>query len=178
MIIYAAAKPIEEYDVTVLGHRVGLYSSYCHNPQLLALIMLATPLPYDYEAEGVPDHAKRVEVHPIEALIESLYFEIAGQPLGVILSTMNPLDAANLMRLADLSGLPLVAQTYQGIDIKFFYSLLGARAASWALNYRGGVSRAGNVITASFGGSRTAFQVSAEDIYLHETLTKRGIGNG
>ena len=171
-MIYASIKPIEEYDVRLENGEVyGLYQSYGYRPDLLALVMLATPFPYDYEGDVLP-LKRRVCLKDISSLEKSLPFEIDGRTLSVILKTLNPIEICKLLRLVDLTTLPMVVKFFDG-DPKIVYDIVGARSAAWALSYRGKISTAGKIKRVAFGGAKTVFDILSEDLALHKVLQEK-----
>jgi len=151
MIKYATIKPIEEYNVTMPSGNVhGLHDSYGYNPALLALILIGTPLGYDYEGNKPPG-SRQVIIKNIESLKESLNFKLGADTVRDLLKTLNPIEFYNFIGPYDLLELPLVKVAYLS-DQKLFKHMVGARAAAWGMNYRGSVTTKGKITMASFGG--------------------------
>ncbi|MCK4814498.1 hypothetical protein KA005_01905, partial [bacterium] len=91
-MIYAATKPIEEYNVhTDKGFTCGLYENYGNEPALLALIMISSPLPYDYEGD-TPEMEKRVSINNLEPLKATLKEFLLGKSIEDLLCTLTPLE--------------------------------------------------------------------------------------
>lgn len=153
-MIYAAALPIQKYDVTLeSGNVFGLYSSYSHDPVLLALILIATPFGYDYE--GRKNSAEcRVEITNLEPFKLTLQTVIREKKIKDHLMSLNPLEFYNLINdltPEELQTIPLVADVYKD-DPETLRLVVGARTAAWAATYRGRLDKvAGNVVHAAFG---------------------------
>ncbi len=153
-IIYAAAKPIEKYDVTLeSGNTYGLYSTYGHYPPMLALIMITTPFGYDYE--GGKDRGEcRVVVTDVEPFIQTLEVEVGGKKIKDHLMSLNPLEfytLINELTQEELQTIPIVTDAYKD-DPETLRLVVGARAAAWAATYRGRINRVeGKVVQAAFG---------------------------
>lgn len=174
MITYAVMKPIEEYDVTLdSGNVFGLYNSYGHLPSLLALIMIGTPLPYDYEGDK-PKEQRQVEIKNIDPLKITLHEEIQGATVEKLLKTLTPIEFYQAIEDEDIAHLTLVKEVFKGDD-KPFKLVVGARAAVWGMNYRGKIKSDGNIVKVSFGDN--SVNVPDDMIILHEALLGR-ITNG
>ncbi len=170
MITYAVTKPIEEYDVTLdSGHVFGLYKSYGHLPSLMALVMIGTPLPYDYEGNK-PKGKRQVEIKKIEPLKATLLEEIGGVTVEDMLKSLSPIDFYKAIEDEDLRHLTLIKELFKGDD-RPFKLVVGARAATWGMNYRGKLKSNKNVINVSFGNN--AVQVPRSMVILHEALLGR-----
>ena len=86
-MIYAAVKPIEEYDVhTDKGFTSGLYANYGNEPALLALIMISSPLPYDYEGDKAA-MKRQVAINNLEPLRHTLKTLLMGELIEDLLCT-------------------------------------------------------------------------------------------
>lgn len=152
-MIYAAVKPIEEYVVEYDGTVYGIYEEYKYEPELLSLIMISTAIPYDYEIPGVPPEYVSVSVGLIEPYYKTLDEEIDGVRVGDLLSVMNPLEFFKLIDTVDLSHLSLVREVFirKDVDLSMWLPMLiAARAAEWAVNYRGETETKGNVVSVNF----------------------------
>ncbi len=170
MITYAAMKPIEEYDVTLdSGNVFGLYNSYGHLPSLLALIMIGTPIPYDYEGDK-PKGQRQVEIKNIDPLKDTLHEEIQGVTVEKLLKTLSPIEFYQAIENEDITHLTLVKEVFKG-DAEPFKLVVGARAAVWGINYRGRVKSKGNVVKVSFGDN--SVNVPDDMIIFHEALSGR-----
>jgi len=152
-LIYAATKPIEEYDVhTAEGFTSGLYKNYGGEPALLALIMIGSPLPYDYEGDK-PEMERQVVFTNLEPMRHTLKTLLMGELIEDLLCTSTPMEFYELLMAApedEIAGLPIVKNYYAG-NVALFRSLVGARAAAWALDYKGKVATKGNMTQVNFG---------------------------
>ena len=169
-MIYATALPIEKYDVEVDGNRYGMYSNYGHLPALLALIAIGTPMMYDWE-EGVPMMKRRVELTNVQVFLETLKCEVGGKTIKELLETLDPLGFYAAIENESLAHLPIVKEVLGGTD-GLFKLVVGARAAGWALNYRGKLSTTGKVTKVSFGGKVQSIEVSPALKAMHIALKK------
>lgn len=169
-MIYAATKPIEEYDVhTDTGFTSGLYKNYGGEPALLALIMISSPLPYDYEGDK-PELERQVMINNPEPLRESLNEVISGETIEHLLKTLTPLKFYEHLMAAheeELSGLPVVKNYFNG-KVELFRNLVGARAAAWALDYKGKIATKGNVTQVNFG--KPTLNIPEHLIKFHNAL--------
>ncbi len=163
MIQYAVIKPVEEY--TTPGTPVGLYESYYTKPKVLALIMIGTPLPFDFEGDK-PEGERRVAFKDPIWVEETLLGRIKGTTIGKLLTTLSPMEFYEFIEHEDLTHLPIVREYYKGLDTPFKY-MVGARAVAWATHYRGVVER-GKVIKVNFGGKKPTIIVSEELKTIYE----------
>lgn len=171
-MIYAATKPIEEYDVTFNGTTYGLYSEYGHKPEVLALLLLITPFGYDYELQDVATGEHRVGMRNIEVVEHTLESVIEGVTVKEHLQQLNPLEFYKLIASSDVTHLPIVEQNFVGNQETFEF-IVGARAATWAEHYKGEVGRTGNVVRVNFGGTKNLIEVP-EIIKMYEQTIKQG----
>jgi len=171
-MIYATIKSVKEYDVVMdSGNIYGLYQSYSHNPPLLALILIGTPIPYEYEGTMEPGKCQVVIKH-IDVFKDTLE-EIIGQyTISGLLKSLNPLEFYDKIKEYDLSELPIVKFVYHN-DQDQFKVMVGARAAAWGLSYKGAVGHKGNVTAVQFGGSKQSLDVPEDLQVLHHTLLGR-----
>ncbi len=150
-MIYARTKPIEEYVITILnGQQVGLYATYIHNPPLLALVMIGTPLAYKYELSA--DNGKCiVSINDERPYLKTLNEVVKGKTVNFLLESLNPLEFFGWVRDEDLSHLSIIKEVCQGKQ-QVFKTMVAARVAAWAENYKGELCRKGNVISVAFNG--------------------------
>jgi hypothetical protein len=168
-MIYAATKPIEEYDVMLEGCYYGLFASYGHNPELLAFIMAATPIPYDYEGDK-PAGKRQVDFKNIDVFTTGLKELLDGRTVGHWLREKNPLELYELITTsADTPHLSLVKDIFSGKREAFEY-VVGARAAAWGLNFKGKMASEGNVTKVNFGGTKSTIKVPGKLVAYHQHL--------
>lgn len=168
-MIFATSKPIQEYVVDTGDIEVGIYTAYQHDPALLAFIMIATLTGYEYEQRSNSGKAI-VEVENIKVFEECLSFEIKGKTVKELLSTLTPLEFYEFIIHEDLTALPLVRDFLDGNDHPLKV-VVGARAAVWALNFRGTLESLGNVTKVSFGGLEVP-----ENLQVYDEQLRRNMG--
>lgn len=150
-MIYATTKPIGKYNVTMPSGNVhGLENSYGHKPKLLAFILIALPVGYEYEGNK-PPAARTVSVTHADVLEACLDFKLGVTTLGDKLSSSTPMEFYEWIKDLDLSELPVIKSLYRN-NQETLKLVIGARAVAWKLNYKGVLGRKGNVIKVSFGG--------------------------
>ncbi len=171
-MIYAAAKPIQEYDVYLGGQAYGLYSEHGHFPERLALILLITPFGYDYELGDTPPEKARVNMKSLETVEKTLLSEIEGVTVKEYLQALNPIEFYNLISSTDVTHLPIVEKDFKG-NPQVLEFIVGARAATWAEHYKGETAREGNIIKVNFGGAETTLEVP-EIIKEYKQTIERG----
>lgn len=143
-MIYATTKPIEEYGTGELG----LYGCYGYDPALLALILLTTTTGYYYEREDAP--TKKL-VTDVDTMIATLDATIDGITVREHLLMRNPMQFHKFFEncsYEEIYNLP-VCTLYKG-NVFYLKMMVAARAAAWAVNYRGPVQKQGNIVRVNF----------------------------
>lgn len=175
-MIYAVSKPLEEYTIIHGGFPMGLYHEYGYDKYLLALIMIATYFPYDYEIP-IQTGKIRVTIKDIDPFRKTLTEEVDGVEVKTLLDTLNPVEFHTYIQDKDLTHLSIVKNIFEGND-NSLKLIVGARAGNWALNYRGKVSSSGKVVKVRFGRmNELAVAMPAELEKLNRTL-KEELYNG
>jgi len=167
-------KPIEEYDVTLDGGGVyGLYNSYGHLPSLLALIMVGSPIPYDYELGKKRKEKVQVSITRIDVFKDTLKEKIGEDTVEDLLKTLNPLEFYRRIESEDLNHLTIVKTVYIGED-ETFKVIVGARAAAWGEKYKGKLKSIGKITKVIFGG-KTAVDIPTDLKIYNATLKEKMI---
>lgn len=133
-MIYCTTKPLKDYDTTLLGRRIGLYSTYKERPAMLQMVMQITTAPYLWEAQGVPDEAKPAAIaYEHEAVFsDTLYARLSKQSPMIIgmLATMTPLEFYQYLKFttaAAIATLPICRH----FTVEQVITTAGGRAAAW-----------------------------------------------
>ena len=144
-MIYCITQPLESYDDEFEVGSVGLVATYAHNPPLLNSIFLFSLLPFYFEpGTQLPVGERPAEVTKIQAFKDALGFENIQE----MVSTETPVDIYQGLKNRDLEQFPISTIYPQGQ--RSVKTVLGARAAAWALNYRGIIRQKGNLVSAAF----------------------------
>lgn len=152
-MIYAVTQSMENYNVTLNGVTVGVYDTYRNNPELLALLLIATPVGYDYEGNKPP--AERIcQLNNDGIFEESLWHQIGDNKIVDYLRWLDPLEFYEEMSTAsidEINTIPFVDKILGG-NGDLFLTNVGARAAAWAINFRGRRKTKGKQIQVAFQG--------------------------
>ncbi len=154
-ITFATTIPLEMYTVEVDGEKYGLYESHGHDPALFALILLTSPVGYDYELMVKDPMEYKSRIDNIEPYTETLNCDVFGKKIRYMLEENDPLEMYYALQdRPDLvSVLPMVDGVFKG-SVSHFLSMVGARAANWALERKGTVNKdrsRGKIIHIDFG---------------------------
>jgi len=177
-MIYCVTRPVEEYGdyFEESGVTIGLHYMYGENPALLNLILLTTIVPYGYE-EGTrkPQGKCTAKILHENKFKDTLTCEVRGVTIEIVVSTMNPIEVYEFIKDENIDDWPICDIYPQKAEA--VKTVVGARAAAWATNYRGVVKERSNLITASFGGKLPFMNSLSEEMIKHDKDLRRAINN-
>lgn len=137
-MIYCTTQPLRHYNgIGLKGLQLGLYSSYEDNPDLLALIMIGSLFPFEYEkGTKIYPQEKRTATLAMEThYADTLDNEINGVKVRKLLKKFNPVEFYKHIKELDLSDLKIVK--IHGYNQELFKLAVSARATAWAMVTKG-----------------------------------------